>query len=268
MQDRPPTIVARPEQLLAAPARWAFFMDIDGTLLDMAPTPDAVMVPPGLIETCARLAEKFDGAVALSTGRRVSDADRLFRPLKLVTAGVHGTEVRRDAGGDIMMLVPPVPANIVQAINDLTLIAPAILVEQKGAGMAVHYRNAPDARDTLEAELRRIVRGYADFVVRPGRKVLEVIPNGYSKGTVLDWLMKREPFRGRCPIMIGDDYGDQSALLAAERHGGFGLKVAGEHFSRARSDFDGVADVRAWLETLADDAAQPPRAQLGVRVAG
>jgi trehalose 6-phosphate phosphatase len=250
MQDARPTAATKLERLLTNPAGWALFIDIDGTLLDIAPVPEAAVVPPGLVQMLMRLARRFDGAVALSTGRRVADADRLFAPLKLVTSGVHGTEVRSIAGGDIAMLAAPVTAGLVHEIETVARSVPGTLVEPKGAGVAVHYRNAPDARPVLELELGHIVGRRGDFMLRPGRKVLEVIPKGHSKGAGLASLMRLPPFQGRRPVMIGDDHGDESALVAAEHLGGVGLKVAGEHFSDAVADFDDVQSVRAWLAAL------------------
>jgi trehalose 6-phosphate phosphatase len=249
MQDIPATGTARLDRLLANADDWALFIDIDGTLLDMAPTPDAVRVPQGLVNTLTELAATFNGAVALITGRRVADADRFFAPLKLSASGVHGTEAR-GADGITRMLAEPVPADLTRAVCDVACALPGILVEEKGAGLAVHYRNAPEARANLELQLRQLIMGWDRFTLRRGRKVLDVVPKAHSKGTGLAWLMQLPAFNGRRPVMIGDDHGDEPALEAAENLGGIGLKVAGEHFSRQGADFANPARVRAWLAHL------------------
>jgi trehalose 6-phosphate phosphatase len=238
---------------LAEPHQWALFLDIDGTLIDVAPTPDAAHVPPGLTATLKAVAKGLGGAVALSTGRRVSAADRLFAPLQLVTSGVHGTELRSAQRGEVTMLAPIVPPELVQRVNKAAArIARGILVEQKGAGLAVHYRSAPEAHLPLRLELGHIIGLWSDFELRSGRKVLEIVPRGYSKGTSLAWIMKLPPFQGRVPVMIGDDDGDEPALAAARRYGGIGLKVAGEHFCSTAADFGSATEVRAWLVRLAE----------------
>jgi trehalose 6-phosphate phosphatase len=229
------------------PGQWALILDIDGTLLDMAPTPDAAHVPPHLARTLERMARALGGALALSTGRRVSAADRLFAPLRLVTSGVHGTELRTSPRGEVGMLAPPVPSELVEIVSRMTRLSAGVLVEQKGAGLAVHYRNAPGARATIDLELDRILASWNGYEVRPGRRVREILPRGFSKGTALERIMQLTPFKGRAPVMIGDDHGDEAGLKAAQRLGGIGMKVAGEHFGRASAHFDSAASVRAWL---------------------
>jgi trehalose 6-phosphate phosphatase len=190
--------------------------------------------------------------VAFLTGRRIADADRLFAPLKLVASGVHGTELRAERGDPISVLAPPMPSSVVQAMAEISGLAEGILVEQKGPGVAVHYRNAPLARAALESEVAAIVAASSyDLVIRRGRKVLEAVPKGYSKGTALTLLASHPPFKGRRPVMVGDDVGDESAFLAAERLGGLALRVEGEHFGPTTADFAGVEKVHAWLEALA-----------------
>ena len=256
MYDGQMRVGDRARAALASPERCALFIDIDGTLLGVAPTPDAVSVPSGLVRLLEDVVRGLGGAAAVLTGRRIADADRLFSPLDLIASGVHGTELRCQPGGPILTLAPPIPAGVVQAMNNIAHIADGILVEQKGCGVAVHYRNAPLAQRALESEVAAIVAASSyDLVLREGRKVLEAVPRGYSKGTALVQIAAQPLFKGRRPVMIGDDVGDESAFAAAERLGGVGLRVAGEHFSAEASDFDGVAGVRGWLEALADKLA-------------
>jgi trehalose 6-phosphate phosphatase len=250
--------------VLADPDQWALFVDIDGTLLDVAATPDAVTVPAGLVQLLDAVVCGLGGAVGVLTGRRVADADRLFAPLELIASGVHGTELRSERGGPVAILAPPIPSEVIQAMNNIASIASGILVEQKGCGVAVHYRNAPLARRALETELAAVVAASSyDLVLREGRKVLEAVPRGYSKGTALATLISRPPFKGRRPVMVGDDVGDESAFLVAERLGGLALRVAGEHFNCGTADFDGVGSVRAWLKALTSRLAMqhPVRSQ-------
>ena len=239
--------------VLASPREWALFLDIDGTLLHMAPTPDAVAVPPELPKLLAALAAGLEGALAIVTGRRVTEADRLLAPVNLVASGVHGTELRNDPDGPIKMLAKPVPPEVIEMMTSVSQIADGILVEQKGSGAAVHYRNAPLAQRAIESEVARIIgRSSYELVLRRGRKVLEAVPRGFSKGQALMDLMSRPPFKGRRPLMIGDDVGDEAALQAADALSGMGLKVAGEHFARREADFAGVKEVRTWLGDLSE----------------
>jgi trehalose 6-phosphate phosphatase len=251
MQHLKSALLEAPGEVGGVAGRWALFIDIDGTLLEMAPTPDAVVVPANLIGMLDALSRKLGGALALSTGRSVAEADRILAPLKLITSGVHGTEVRASPSGETTMLVQPTSQGLLKEIMEVARASPDIVVETKGAGIAVHYRKVPELRPYLEAELGRIAALRDTIVLRPGRRVLEVLPKGYSKGAGLASLMRTAPFKGRLPIMIGDDYGDESALAIAEELGGVGLRVAGEYFPPERADFSGVVATRRWLARVA-----------------
>ena len=237
---------------LPAPAsRLALFLDIDGTLLEIAATPDGVVVPEQLAAMLGRLSAALGGALAILTGRTIAEADALLAPLRLVTAGVHGTELRLEEGGEIGRLAPRVGADLSAKVHNIARLAPGITVETKGAGLAVHYRNAPTAGAAIEAELDRILdHATNDLALSRGRKVFEIVPANVSKGTALAEIAGRAPFAGRLPVMIGDDCSDEPALAAAERLGGAGFKVAGEHFAASAAQFKGPREVLAFLADL------------------
>lgn len=235
------------------PANGALFLDVDGTLLDIALTPDRVVVPPGLVELLVRVSKRLDGALAILTGRQLAEIDVLLAPAKLMGGGVHGAELRTTLGGPITLVATSLPRSLVEGVADVARRMPGIIAEPKGPGLAVHYRLAPDLKPVIEAELRAILAQYHDsLVLCPGRKLFEIIPEGHSKGTALETLAGLPTFHGRQPIMIGDDAGDEPAIAAAARLGGYGLRVAGEHFGHVRADLAGPKSVLAWLEELAE----------------
>lgn len=230
----------------------ALFLDCDGTLLEIAPTPGAVHVPPGLVALLERIAGGLGGALAVLTGRQLAETDELLAPTKLVGAGVHGSELRITSGGQISRVASMLPGSLVNAVMQRTQKLPGIISELKGPGLAVHYRLAPHLKDAVEAELRLLLTQYPDgLVLCPGRQLFEIIPAGHSKGTALETILGLPQFAGRRPIMIGDDTGDLPALAAANRLGGTGLRVAGEQFGHYAVEFAGPTQVYDWLQRLA-----------------
>lgn len=247
-----PRLSACTSSILANPRACALFLDVDGTLLELAATPKSVRVPEGLIGTLQRLSLTFDGAVAIISGRLISEIDLLLAPLKLPASGVHGAELRRSPEREIERVSAVLPPDVVQSMRKLALAIPGVIAEPKGPGLAIHYRLAPDAETMILAALEAALESHAGaFEILPGKRLFEIVPSGLSKGTALASLAALPAFRDRIPIMIGDDIGDEAAFAAAEGLHGFALRVAGEHYPEDGADFAGPASVINWLDQLA-----------------
>ncbi len=229
-------------------ADWAFFLDLDGTLLEHAERPDAVRVDAPMRRLLADLHEGAGGALALISGRSVADIDRLCSPLVLPAAGQHGVE-RRDAAGRMHRhAFPEQPVR--RAAARLAAYAaqhPGLVFEDKGYNLALHYRLAPwqaDAvRELVEGAATELGRG---FEVQAGKMVYELKPGGRDKGTVIGDFMAERPFRDRTPVFIGDDLTDEFGFSVVNRLGGRSIKV-GDGASAARWRIADAAAVRRWL---------------------
>ncbi len=229
----------------------ALFLDVDGTLIGIAATPSVVRVPRDLAGLLERASAKVGGALAVISGRSIAAVDAMTAPIRLPAAGVHGAELRLASDASIVAAAPPIAPRLVEAIRAAVGDHKGLLVEEKTYSVAVHYRLAPDERPRIEAALRALLRdGPDDVVLARGRKILEVTSRLATKGGALIAFMREGPFAGRRPIMIGDDFTDESAMAAARGLGGAGFKVAGEHFAAAEADFADPAAVRAWLANL------------------
>jgi trehalose 6-phosphate phosphatase len=231
------------------PQEIGLFLDVDGTLLDLAPHPDAVEVPEGLIDALARTERCLGGALALISGRRIGDLDRLFAPLKLRASGVHGAEFRGapDAVGE----VPPAP-RIPQAVSSelarlLTRFA-GCFAEDKQASLAVHYRAAPCSAGDLAAALAQFTTQFAELGLKltAGRLVFEIQLPGFDKGKAIERFMATTPFLARRPVFIADDAMDRAGFDTALAQGGLAYSVGGE-FPGLSGSFPHPAAVRAWL---------------------
>lgn len=243
---------ANVERLAADGSPIALFLDIDGTLLDVALTPSTVRVPPNLSQLLDAISARLSGALAIVTGRQIQEADRLLQPSKFVAAGVHGGQMRFSADGSIATLTPRFDSPLMEDIKRIVEDLPGIVFEDKGSGIALHYRLAPELQASLLMTLEALVPKYpGQFSICEGRKVVEVLPVGFSKGRALRKLAALPQFANRIPVMVGDDIADLDAFRAAEDLSGFGLKVAGENFSEDESSFQGPAEVLDWLQMLA-----------------
>ena len=246
-----------PGELAQRLDRSAVLLDIDGTLLDLAPTPREVWVPPGLTATLNRLIEKTSGALALVSGRSLNDIDLIFAPEQYPAVGGHGAEMRLSADSEAVAThAPPMDKELKRRLAAVAKLSPGILLEDKGYSLALHYRLAPHAEQAIYAAVSLIRAELPDapIEVMPGKCVCEIKPSGFNKASGVVELMSHEPFRGRRPIFIGDDVTDERVFAIMPGFGGLAFSV-GRRAQGVVDHFDEPRDVREWLARLADDEA-------------
>lgn len=230
---------------------WAVLLDIDGTILDFAPTPRQVLVPPRLRHTLGRLKELTGGALALVSGRAVTDIDRIFAPLQLAAIGGHGAEFRPRPGTAPQQCTPSLGADVKRRLATVARLAPGIVVEDKDYSLALHYRQAPEQEPMLRAAIAGICAQLPAGAVEilPGKFVFEVKPTAVSKARAVAELMRCPPFADRRPIFVGDDTTDEPVFGVIADFGGLGFSV-GRIVSGVDGHFDKPEHVRAWLARL------------------
>lgn len=237
---------------------WAYFLDFDGTLVDIAESPDAVAVTPRLADTLRRLAAATGGAVAIVSGRSLDQIDRFLGAVGLPAAGQHGNERRdaagtlhRHASGDAML------ARMAERILGFCRDHPGTTCEDKGFTVALHYRNAPDAEGAARAlmdSLRREAAGR--YLVQEGKKVLELKPVGTTKATALDAFLVEPPFAGRLPVFAGDDVTDEDGFRHVNEAGGISIRIGRGAVAEATAARFSLPDPNALVAWL-DQAARP-----------
>jgi trehalose 6-phosphate phosphatase len=241
------------EQLPRFSGGWALFLDVDGTLVDFAEHPDAVVVPARLRAVLERIFHRNGGALALVSGRSLADLDRLFDPAHYPIAGQHGLE-RRGIHGSVTRV-----AGIADRINDAAYQIQAqasgldgVVVEHKGLTLAIHYRLAPHLRDWVAGATRALLSRLGDgFGLIEGKMVFEIKLSGKDKGVAIAEFMREAPFAGRLPVFAGDDASDEDGFAVVNALNGLSLKV-GPGLSAARWRMSGAEDMRGWLANYAD----------------
>jgi len=230
--------------------RNCLLLDVDGTLLDIAPTPEAVVVPPGLVESLAALSTHFHGALGFVSGRTLEMLDALFEPLKLATVGCHGAEWRF-AGSTEVHRLRELSEEVKKRVREIALVAPGVTLEDKGYTLAVHYRLAPEAGAAILRALleQRAFFASQDLMILRGRAVLEIKPRWFNKATGMKHLMQSPPFAGRIPVFLGDDTTDEDIFRVLPDFEGVGIAV-GRAIPGASRVFASPANVRRWLNEL------------------
>lgn len=232
------------------PANCAYFFDLDGTLAEIKPHPDQVIVPQTILQLLHCLATHNAGALALISGRSMAELDALTQPFCFPLAGVHGAE-RRDINGHTHIV--SLPQNVERDISALLQAAlaglPGTTLETKGMAFALHYRQAPQHEAALLALAERITCRWPQLALQPGKCVVEIKPKGTNKGEAIAAFMQEVPFAGRLPVFVGDDLTDESGFSVVNRADGVSVKV-GSGATQAMWRLAGVTDVWRWLEQI------------------
>jgi trehalose 6-phosphate phosphatase len=226
-------------------ADWALFLDLDGTLLDIAATPDSVIVPQDLIADLTVASRALGGALAIVSGRALDTIDRLMSPLQLPAGSEHGAIIRLPNGlyDEVELSVPPDWAGEIQ---DFAMRSPGVLIEAKHHNIVAHYRNAPGYESKLRALIQRLVARESDnFEMLEAKMAFEIRARKVSKARPVHALMNVAPFAGRTPVFVGDDKTDEDGFRAAIESGGIALDVAAAFAGQP-------ARVRDWLKRFAD----------------
>jgi trehalose 6-phosphate phosphatase len=224
----------------------ALFLDFDGTLVELAEAPDAIRVPGGLTGLLEHLAARLEGRLAIVSGRALADLDRHVRCAGAAMSGSHGLELRL-AGGTALPVARPAGLDEArQAVRRFAAEAEGLLVEDKPASVALHFRQAPKRGAEVAAFADDLARR-TGLVVQHGKMVAELRPAGADKGDALKALMREPVFAGARPLFMGDDLTDEHAFTAAAEMGGAGVLVGPGRATAARYRLSGVAAVADWL---------------------
>lgn len=242
------------------PARWALFLDLDGTLVELAARPELIEVPEGLPQLLRSTADRHQGALAILSGRSRADLAAHFGLHGFPAATLHGLE-RCDAHGRMHRVADHRPLDGVrQQLSVRSVDYPGMWVEDKGGAIALHYRQRPDLGTAIGELGRELVEDRSDLRLQPGDFVVEIKPAGTDKGRALTAFLAEFPFIGRCPVMVGDDLTDEHAFAAAQANGGFGVIVGSRRPTLARYALASPTEVIDWLRALHDsgnDKDQP-----------
>ncbi len=226
--------------------RHALFLDFDGTLVELAPTPDTIAPAPELALRLEGLAQRLGGALALVSGRAISDIEAHIGPVRVAAAGSHGSDLRRADGSGLGKGAHAMPKALEAALRGFAG-QEGLDYEHKPHGGALHYRSNPAKGGAADAFAEQIADEYG-WQVQRGKCVVEVIAGGADKGSAVEALMQEPEFAGCTPIFIGDDLTDEAGFAAALRLGGFGILVGEREQTCAARALATVTQVHTWLE--------------------
>lgn len=236
-----------------ASARWAIFLDVDGTLLDFADDPLAVQPGAALLALLHALRRALDGALALVSGRELAQLDRLFAASHWAAAGLHGLQLRHaDGSRRNFTVVPAQQAHMHDVARALAARFDGVQVEDKHAAVALHCRCAPAQLPALHEAAIALMTELPGYELQPGNLVLEFKPSGMDKGRAVLELLQRAPFAGRRPVYLGDDLTDEHAFASVNARHGLSVRIGAREPSLAAFALAGPVAAEAWLTRVLD----------------
>lgn len=241
------TLVSRPPLPAGNDRQWAWFLDVDGTLLEIERRPDLVLADPRLLQLLQRLHQAYDGAVALISGRSLPQLEAIFNPLTLAAGASHGLELKLP-DGSVRSAEHAVPSHYMERVSAFAQRYDGLIFEQKPLSIGVHYRDRPELAQQLFALMEHICAELgAGFRLMHGKMVLELLPAAADKGRAIESFMELPLFTGRRPVFVGDDLTDEDGFAVVNALGGLSVRVGHAANSAARWQLSNVSELRAWL---------------------
>lgn len=228
----------------------ALFLDFDGTLVELAATPDAIAVPAGLAPLLERLRQRLGGRLAIVSGRSLADLERHLPLHGIAFSGSHGLELRLADGTRLPLSVPIGLDDVRARVERFAAATPGLLVEEKPAGIALHFRLAPGAGPRADAFIAALAKERG-MTVQRGAMVVELRPSGATKGDAIRAFMTEPEFAGARPLFMGDDLTDEHGFAAVTALGGAGILVGPERRSAASYRLGSVGEASLWLREVA-----------------
>lgn len=238
--DRPPSPLGKAQ-------RWAWFLDVDGTLLELEQHPDMVSADQRLLELLNGLNDCYDGAVALISGRSLEQIDSIFGALPIVTAASHGLE-QRGPDGTVSQRGRPLPDAAREKVLSLAREHRGLVVEQKPHSVTLHYRARPELESTVLDVMESVRAGLDEGLrIQRGKMVAEILAGAADKGSAIRSFMEMPPFRGRRPVFAGDDVTDEAGFRVVNEMDGISIRIGESTTTAARWQLRDVAALRDWL---------------------
>jgi trehalose 6-phosphate phosphatase len=234
---------------------WALFLDFDGTLVEIAETPTAIQVEHELINTLDAIKQCLNGALAIVSGRPISQIDRHLLPLTTTAAGLHGLEWRLDDGAVEQHGNAAFRAELSRIRGQLASFVkchPGLLLEDKQLTLALHYRQAPQLQTQCQQRIEQLLADTTTLKVLQGKMVLEIKPAAIDKGAAIRRFLRQPPFRDRIPVFAGDDVTDEDGFAVVNELNGYSIRIGNDlnQVSAAQFCTPDVSGFISWLKSL------------------